>query len=161
MKSPGNSAGEQTPDQKSPEAIEESLLDLPVNLEHADIDPEAFKRTLIARRTEIIESIHRTYDKTMENFPGYSDSRLPGELVAVLASNVGERYHKVIEDDAYWSNSTGGIFTEMRDIKPKYHPFWIAVAEAGFIPEVRIMGSFTNRYGEAELNARVTPSIEP
>jgi hypothetical protein len=133
---------------------QEELLRLPIDLTDTDVDPEAFKRTLIARQAEIIESINRAYEKALEDFPGYDDSVMPAAVVAVISRRVGFRYKNVIEPQAYWANKTGGIFYEMGDLKPKFHPYWIAVAESGFVPELRMKGSFQD-YSTAELGARI------
>jgi len=159
MSSPENPFNNQGMRPSENEGLVGEVVELPIDLSGEEVDPEVFKRTLLASQQEIIESIHRTYEEALERFPGYDDSRLPGELVAVLAQSVGKEFHKVIEPGAYWSNNTGWIFTQMRDIKPRFHPYWIAVSEAGFIPEVRIVGSWSS-YGTAHLNARITPSLD-
>ena len=61
---------------------------------------------------------------------------LPALGVTRLATAAGNRPFKVIEEPAYWSNKTGGVYRQMEDIKPKYHEFWRAVAQSGLVPEV-------------------------
>ncbi len=130
------------------------LYDLPIDLTDAELDPETFKQTLVSKHDRLIEDMHRQHEENMEALPGYDDSVLPGSLVAVLSRHAGKKWKNVIERDAYWSNSTGGTFFEMRELLPKYHPYWLAVAESGFIPEVRMVGVWGG-HGTAELYARL------
>ena len=151
MPSPENFPGPDRQEQR----IE--LLDLPIDLteiKEADYDPETFKQTLIAKRQEIIDRIERQYEKSLEQFPGYDDIRLPGATVAVLTHSAGKKWSKVIEPEAYWNKPGTGIFLEKEDIKPKYHSFWVAVVESGFVPEVR-MEAVWGGHGQANLNAKL------
>jgi predicted acetyltransferase len=61
----------------------------------------------------------------------------PPLFAVKLASAAGRRPFKVVEEEAYWSNDTGGSYRHISDIKPKYHAFWIAVEQSGLVPEVR------------------------
>lgn len=148
------SSFEQPP--SAPERSEE-LINLPIDLTDIEVDPEDFKRTLIARRREIIEEIERIYDKSVASVPGYNDTVMPGLGVAVLTRSAGKKWEKVIERPAYWSNKTGGIFREMNDLLPKYHPYWIAVQESGFVPEARFLAG-SHSYDSAHLFAKIRPS---
>jgi len=77
--------------------------------------------------------------------------------VAVLSNKPGKKGWNVIKEEAYWANTTGGIYTAMEDLQEKYQPFWLAVSESGFLPEVRIMG---NRSGSrAYLYARLPEEL--
>lgn len=117
-------------------------------------DPELLKRALLSDRNYIRTAIESAYEK-YKNQPHHKDAQVerPPLPVTVLSDKPGKKGWNVIKEEAYWANTTGGIYTAMEDLQEKYQPFWLAVSESGFLPEVRIMG---NRSGSrAYLYARL------
>jgi|GEM_PF-2829626 len=117
-------------------------------------DPELLKQALMSDRNYIRTAIESAFEKYRHQYH-HRDAEIsrPPLPVAVLSDRPGKKGWNVIKEEAYWANTTGGVYTKLDELQEKYQPFWLAVAESGFLPEVRIMG---NRSGSrAYLYARL------
>jgi predicted acetyltransferase len=98
-------------------------------------DPALLGQAL--ENTERIRSVLYQHMEAMRQAnPDYVIS-LPALQVALLASGAGPGGFKVLDKDRYRVSTSGGVFRDIEDIKPKYHPFWLAVQQSGMLPEVR------------------------
>lgn len=104
--------------------------------ERTTISPDELYRILILGRISILDGIESFYEQMIARNPGLTIVRPP-----VLTAHLGTttqtegRSSQVLTEKGY-DNGTG-IHRGTDELHDRFHEHWLAVKEAGFIPEVR------------------------
>jgi hypothetical protein len=123
---------EQTPPLSESTEIEaRPSLELPVDFMESPCDPDLLRQALITQREHILGTIEEQYQEALRNFPGHKDIfRPPFEVARLHSKRKGALTPEGLD------NGTA-IHKDITEIKERYHPYWRAVEESGFVPEVQ------------------------
>lgn len=98
------------------------------------VSPSELERVLLLGRISLLQGIEDFYDDQVKNL-GSMIVR-PSIWTAQLGTTAqtGGRDSKVFTEKGY---ANGGVIQSPDEIQPRFHGYWSAVREAGFLPEVR------------------------
>jgi hypothetical protein len=96
------------------------------------LDPEKLQTILGLGRNAIIQSILATFIETKQRHPDLTVSPPP---LFVIRFGTQSQEKRIFTPKGLDNNTS--IHTQIDELKEKYHPYWRAVGNAGFRPEVR------------------------
>lgn len=103
--------------------------------EKLTVSSEKLTTILLLGRRSILQGIEDFYEQQARKHTRAFITR-PSVWTVQLGTTrqTDGRNSKVFTEQGY---ENGGILSSIDEIKPKFHPYWNAVREAGFLPEVR------------------------
>jgi|GEM_PF-1639699 len=114
------------------------------------VTPEELERVILLGRDTILHSTEEFYHEQVAKKPGYTISRPSIWTAQFGTAHQTDGPSRQVFSDAGYAN--GGINQHAHETQPAFLGYWWAVAEAGFIPEVR--RTSTQTYGGAWLTLR-------
>lgn len=112
---------------------------------------ELLRRALIEGKQHILDSMELVRREQQRRFPGHADIEIPPIVVMKLSNNI----KKVVTHEAYWSRPTPFFHDE--DVREEFLPFWMAVKDSGFTPDINDVVNlvdFSHRARNIFLRAR-------
>ncbi|MFZ2836376.1 MAG: hypothetical protein WAZ21_03575 [Candidatus Saccharimonadales bacterium] len=99
------------------------------------VSPSELERVLILGRLSLLQGIEDFYDDQVNKNPGSTIAR-PSIWTVQLGTTAqtAGRDSKVFTEKGY---ANGGVIQLFDEIQPRFHSYWTAITNTGFLPEVR------------------------
>ncbi len=97
-----------------------------------ETSPEALQTMLAIGRKAIVEGIDSFYEETKRKYAG---QRVVRPSIFVLRFGVNSKKKQIFTQEGL-DNATN-VHKSPDEIRSKYRPYWHAVEDGGFVPEVR------------------------
>jgi len=97
-----------------------------------EMSPDELQAILQIGHAAIIGGITTSFEVTKQRYPDHEVVR-PSVFVLRLGTNSQEK--RILTETGQANGSA--IHREPEEIREKYHPYWFAVKDGGYIPEVR------------------------